>query len=284
VSQCRCTAIIRVFLVREAVSVLRNRDVVHEDHRTAIAGRGEPRQVEREAIADIDASVQLVTLVQRNRFAHAGREVEQVTQDTAAKRASHQQPIAGLTTRPRKWPSVCKLANGGYAQHERTIVRVGIATGDCYVEIFSQRQQSFRESYGQLQGVERAIAITWKDQRNHCGERPRGHRGQVAQVHAQRLPADASRIVLAKYKIDAVREAIGRHDDVSLSGKRNERRIVGEPEPRTRMRWYMLPQPAYELELHAPTVAATLRGCYMAQRRGVDCEPELALLATLRCP
>ena len=61
-----------------------------------------------------------------------------------------------------------------------------------------------------------AGAAAGQGERNDGGQRPGGHRGQVAEIRRQRLPADPPRIVACRAEIDAVGQHVGRDDDVRL--------------------------------------------------------------------
>ena len=201
----------------------------------AAAGRGEPRRVERQAVADVDAGVQLVAFVQQNRLADSRREVEQVAEDAAAERAGDQQPVAGPAAGASERPAVCRLAERGDADHERTV-------DTCWCR---RRRSPRRTPRPAARGLRKA---RWPVAASRC--RPLPPRGRTSEITAAsgraaiaarslRLAASACRPMrrgssLPSTKIDAVGEAVGRDDDVTLPGERHERRIIGQARARAR--------------------------------------------------
>src|SRR5262245_44529956 len=66
--------------------------------RPAAAGLAEARQVEREAVADVDGGVNFGVFGQPERFAHPRRKVEVFSQNAAAKTSGDEDCIAGTST------------------------------------------------------------------------------------------------------------------------------------------------------------------------------------------
>ena len=82
-------------LVRQPPGIIGERNVLGIDNRPAAAFLHEAGQIEREAVADIDAGVQLVGLVQSERLADPRLEVEMAPEDAAAEEAGDEDPVAG---------------------------------------------------------------------------------------------------------------------------------------------------------------------------------------------
>ena len=61
----------------------------------AAAFRGQPRQIDRQPVADVDAGVQLVALVQQQGLVDPRLEIEMPAEDAAAEGAGDDDPVAG---------------------------------------------------------------------------------------------------------------------------------------------------------------------------------------------
>src|SRR5439155_21596090 len=69
-------------------------DVGQSQHRGHAALRRQPRQVQCQAVAQVHARVQLVTLVQQQGLGDARLEIQVMAEDAAAQRAGDENPIA----------------------------------------------------------------------------------------------------------------------------------------------------------------------------------------------
>jgi hypothetical protein len=78
--------------------------------------------------------------VEQQRFADTRREIEHVAQDAATEPAGDQKPIARPAAGAGQRPTIGRLAQGGDVDHQRPIVRIGVAAGDGHVELGGQRQ------------------------------------------------------------------------------------------------------------------------------------------------
>ncbi len=66
------------------------------DNRTAAARLADSPQIERKSVAAIDAGVQAIALVQKQRFAHSRFHIEMPAQNAAAELAGYHDSIARL--------------------------------------------------------------------------------------------------------------------------------------------------------------------------------------------
>ena len=107
-------------------------------------------QVERQAVADVDAGVQFVARVQRQGFADAGLEVEVPAENAAAERAGDEDPVAGPGAAAAERPAAGHFAQQGDADRQRPVPSVGVAAGDGQVILFGQRQHALVQRHGQF--------------------------------------------------------------------------------------------------------------------------------------
>ena len=73
-----------------------NRHRAQVQHRAAVRFSRQPREIERQPIADIHAGVQFVAIGQQQGLVNAGFEIEMPSQDAAAKGAGDNDLIAGF--------------------------------------------------------------------------------------------------------------------------------------------------------------------------------------------